>query len=130
PDSLADLVSRVNAIRHAHPALHQDRSLRFHPVDNDQLLVYSKTAGSTPDRGGFDDTIVVAVNVDPRAAQAGTITLGLAALRLEPTETFVVHDLLTGARYDWDGPQNFIRLDPEVVPAHIFHVERPRDGTS
>jgi len=125
PDSLADLLSRVNAIRHAHPALHQDRSLRFHGVDNDQLLVYSKTAGSTPGGAGFDDTVLVAVNVDPRAAQGGTIALDLAALRLERAETFVVHDLLTGARYDWAGPQNYIRLDPEVVPAHIFHVERP-----
>jgi starch synthase (maltosyl-transferring) len=125
PDSLADLLSRVNAIRHAHPALHQDRSLRFHGVDNDQLLVYSKTAGSTPGGAGFDDTVLVAVNVDPRAAQGGTIALDLAALRLERAESFVVHDLLTGARYDWSGPHNYIRLDPEVVPAHIFHVERP-----
>jgi starch synthase (maltosyl-transferring) len=129
PDSLADLLTRVNAIRHAHPALHQNRSLRFHNVDNDQLLVYSKTAGPNPDGAGFDDTILVAVNLDPRAAQAGTITLDLAALRLERAETFVVHDLLTGARYDWTCSHNFIRLDPEVVPAHIFHVQRPGGGT-
>ncbi len=65
PDSLADLVARVNAIRLAHPALQQDRTLRFHGVDNDQLLVYSKTAGSTPDGSGWDDTVLVAVSLDP-----------------------------------------------------------------
>ena len=125
PDSLAGLLTQVNAVRHAHPALQQDRSLRFHGVDNDQLLVYSKTAGPSPDGAGFDDTVLVAVNVDPRAAQAGTVSLDLSALRLEGAETFVLHDLLTGARYEWAGPRNYIRLDPEVVPAHIFHIERP-----
>jgi len=123
PDSLADFVSRVNAIRRQHPALQQDRTLRFHGVDNDRLLVFSKTAGSRPEGTGWGDVVVVAVNLDPQAPQAGTVALDLAALRVDPAETFVVHDLLTGARYQWSGPHNFIRLDPTVVPAHVFHLE-------
>jgi starch synthase (maltosyl-transferring) len=44
-------------------------------------------------------------------------------LGIEPGGTFEVHDLLTGARYRW-GEHNYIRLDPEVEPAHILRVER------
>ncbi|NIP71627.1 MAG: hypothetical protein GWO16_00700, partial [Gammaproteobacteria bacterium] len=41
----------------------------------------------------------------------------------EPVGGFAVRDLLTGARYDW-GEHNYIRLIPDVQPAHILRVER------
>ncbi len=125
PGNLGDLVARVNAVRHLHRALQQDRTLRFHDVDNDRLLVYSKTAGSQPGRAGWDDTVLVVVNLDPFSPQAGTLHLDLRALRLEGEGSFEVHDLLTDARYRWAGPDNYVRLDPGRVPAHLFHVERP-----
>ena len=124
PDSLADFVARVNAIRRDHPALQQDRTLHFHGVDNDRLIVYSKTACSAPDGEDRDDTVLVAVNLDPESVQAGTVYLDLAALGLDPTETFSLHDLLSGTRYEWTGKANYIRLDPATMPAHIFHLER------
>jgi len=125
PDGLADLVARVNAIRLGHPALQQNRTLRFHGVDNDRLLVYSKTAGCSPGVPGWDDVVLIAVNLDPSATQGGTVHLDLAALQLDPVEAFAVHDLLTDARYLWTGADNYIQLDPEVVSAHILHLERP-----
>jgi len=33
-----------------------------------------------------------------------------------------VHDLLSDARYMWNGPRNYIELNPHTVPAHIFRV--------
>jgi starch synthase (maltosyl-transferring) len=33
-----------------------------------------------------------------------------------------VIDLLTGARYNW-GESNYIRLDPQIEPAHILRIE-------
>ena len=33
-----------------------------------------------------------------------------------PDEPYVVHDLLTGARYTWRGVRNYVRLDPAVEP--------------
>ena len=41
---------RVNQIRREHPALQHDRTLRFHPIDNDQLLAYSKSLPDGTDR--------------------------------------------------------------------------------
>ena len=35
-----------------------------------------------------------------------------------------MHDLLTGARYLWQGARNFVQLDPARAPAHVFRVRR------
>jgi len=35
-----------------------------------------------------------------------------------------MHDLLTGARFLWQGARNFVRLDPQRVPAHVFRLRR------
>ncbi|MFP4511449.1 MAG: alpha-1,4-glucan--maltose-1-phosphate maltosyltransferase [Acidimicrobiales bacterium] len=116
PHSLRGLITIVNRIRHDHLALQQDRTLLFHPTDNDALLCYSKTThdGSDP--------ILVVVNVDPEHRQAGWVDLDLDALGLPHHQPFEVHDLLGGARYSWIGASNFVELDPQSLPAHIFSV--------
>jgi starch synthase (maltosyl-transferring) len=117
-DSLRDFIARVNRIRRENPALHADWSLRFHPVDNEQLLAYSK---STPDGS---DTILVVVNLDPYHTQAGWGEWSLEALGLDPQHPYQAHDLLGGSRYLWQGTRSYVELDPRVVPAHIFRLRR------
>jgi starch synthase (maltosyl-transferring) len=39
----------------------------------------------------------------------------------------VVHDLLGDARYTWQGAWNYVELDPNVVPAHIFRITQTSD---
>jgi starch synthase (maltosyl-transferring) len=112
--SLAPFIAKVNTVRHSHPALQSDRSLAFHPTDNDQLLAYSKRAGA--------DTILVAVNLDPDHLQSGWVTLDLDALGLAPDASLRVDDLLSGESYPWRGARNFVMLDPRKAPAHIFAV--------
>ncbi len=34
-------------------------------------------------------------------------------------------DLLTDARYWWEGSRNFVKLDPARVPCHVFSLEQP-----
>jgi starch synthase (maltosyl-transferring) len=114
PDSLAPFIAKVNAIRHAHPALQSDWSLAFHPTDSSQLLCYSKRAG--------DDCILVAVNLDPHNVQSGWVSLDLAALGLADDSNFRVEDLLSGEAYPWRGARNFVMLDPARAPAHIFRI--------
>jgi starch synthase (maltosyl-transferring) len=48
PNSLAPLITLLNQIRRTNPALQSDLSLHFHPVDNPQLIAYSKSAPATP----------------------------------------------------------------------------------
>jgi starch synthase (maltosyl-transferring) len=119
PDSLAPLISRVNRARRAHPALQANERLRFHPVDNDQLLAYSK---NTADRS---DVILTVVNLDFTGTQGGVVELTLEELGLPPDEAFEVIDLLDDAAYVWEGPTNWVELDPAKRAAHLFWLRRP-----
>jgi starch synthase (maltosyl-transferring) len=116
PDSLRELIARLNRIRHENPALQRDWSLRFHPIDNDQLLVYSKREEN--------NVLLMAVNLDVVHPQSGWVQLSLEHLNIAPHETFEVHDLLSGGRYSWNGPRNYIDLNPHQLPAHVFKVVR------
>jgi starch synthase (maltosyl-transferring) len=118
PDSLQAFMARVNRIRRENAALQGDWNLRFHPVDNEQILCYSKRA---PDGSGM---LVMVVNLDPHHTQSGWIELPVEDLDLDPSMSYQMHDLLTDARYLWSGPRNYVELDPSVVPAHIFRMHR------
>ena len=117
-DGLAEFIARVNAIRRENPALQSDRRLRFHPVDNGALLCYSK---STDD---LSNVIIVVANLDPYHTQAGFVELPLGDLRLDEDQAYQAHDLLTGARYLWQGSRNYVELNPHVSAAHVFRVRR------
>jgi len=116
PDSLAPVITLLNRIRREHPALQTNVGLRFHPTNNEQLLAYSKTTedGANP--------ILVVVNLDPHHTQSGIIDLDLEALDIDPQQPYQVHDLLGGAYYLWNGARNYVELNPQVMPAHIFDV--------
>jgi starch synthase (maltosyl-transferring) len=116
PDSLAPFITRVNRIRRQNPALHQDERLWLLPVDNDQLIAYTRF---TEDRR---NVIVVVANLDPRHVQSGWLGLPLQDLGVEPGQSFQVHDLLTDQRFVWESEHNFVELNPHVVPAHVFRI--------
>jgi starch synthase (maltosyl-transferring) len=118
PDSLRELIAVMNRIRRENPALQQDRTLRFHAIENDALIAYGKTDEAT------GNAIVVVVCLDPVYAQHGWLELPLEDLGIDPEGPYEMHDLLTGARYLWEGARNYVGLDPRVVPAHIFRVGR------
>ncbi len=118
PGSLAELITRVNQARRENPALHGDLSLRFHPVDNPQIIAYSKTSDD------LLNIVVAIVNLDPYHTQAGMIDLPLDAFHLDPVQPYQMHDLLTDAKYVWRGPRNYVELDPQRLPAHIFCIRR------
>ena len=55
-------------------------------------------------------------------AQAGWIDVHLAALDIAPNTDYTVHDLLSDQRFTWRNGRNFVQLDPQHTPAHIFVV--------
>ncbi|HEY0708720.1 MAG TPA: alpha-1,4-glucan--maltose-1-phosphate maltosyltransferase [Polyangia bacterium] len=118
PDSLRPVIRRLNQIRKANPALHDNASLTFHPIDNDLLIAYSKRSADG------ENLIVTVVNLDGRHRQAGWLELDANALGLTADETVQAHDLLTDARYLWGGRRVYVELDPDVMPAHIFRLRR------
>ncbi|MBN1141834.1 MAG: alpha-1,4-glucan--maltose-1-phosphate maltosyltransferase [Deltaproteobacteria bacterium] len=116
--SLRPFIARVNRIRRENRALRHDWNLNFHPIDNEQLLCYSKRTEDC------DEVILVIVNLDPHHRHAGWLELPLAELGLEEGSPYQMHDLLSEARFLWNGPRNYVELDPRVMPAHIFRLRR------
>ncbi len=118
PSSLAGLITRVNQIRRENPALRADLSLHFHPVDNPQIIAYSKVSDD------LLNIVVAVVNLDPYHTQAGMLDLPLDLFHLDPSLPYQMHDLLTDAKYVWRGPRNYVELNPQRLPAHIFYIQR------
>ena len=159
PDSLQEFIARVNRIRRDNAPLQSDRGLKFHDIDNESLIAYSKSSGnggsawgsgSAPGGGnggaayggggpgvstsagtaamgadpGAADSVLVIANLDPHHTQSGWLQLDLATLGLPSEGSFQVHDLLSGARFLWRGPRNYVALDPAHSPAHVFRIRR------
>ena len=118
PDNIRELITLINRVRRENPALQSDRGLRFHPTENDHLIAYTK---STPD---LADVVLTVVNVDPHHTQSGMVTLPLEELGIRRDRGYQAHELLSGARYLWNGPRNFVEINPHAIPAQIFRFRR------
>jgi starch synthase (maltosyl-transferring) len=118
PNSLREIIALVNKIRHQNPALQTDWTLQFHPVDNERLLCFTKNA---PDGSNL---LLIVINLDPHYTQSGFVELPLEKLGIEPERPYQAQDLLTGARYVWNGRRNYVELRPDSIPAHILQIRR------
>lgn len=116
--SLEPFIRRVNEVRRHHPALQTNACLEFHEVDNPEIIAYSKQS-----EDGHNAVLVV-VNLDVYHVQSGWLTLPLRKLGLDPDRPYQMHDLLGDGRYLWHGPTNYVQIDPQVAPAHIFQIRR------
>lgn len=117
-ESLAPFITRVNRIRRENLALQRDAHLTFHPTDNEQLIAYSKRTDDDA------NVILVVVNLDPHHTHSGWVELPLAEWGFDPEQSYQAHDLLTDARYLWQGGHNYVMLDPQSSPAHLFRLRR------
>ena len=116
PGNLNADMQRLNAIRREHPALQRLDNLRFVPSENEHILAWTR---ATPAR---DDVLLIVANLDPRTPQQTMITVPLTALGIPADAPYEVEDLLTGARYVWRGARNYVRLDPNEQPGHVFRI--------
>ncbi|MBO3746382.1 alpha-1,4-glucan--maltose-1-phosphate maltosyltransferase [Streptosporangiaceae bacterium NEAU-GS5] len=121
--SLAPFITHLNLLRRAHPALQELRNLRFHNVDQPDVICFSKRLSGAYDtatrRHGLGDAILAVVNLDPHHTHEATVWLDMPALGLDPQAEVVVDDELSGESYRWR-QANYVRLDPHINPAHIF----------
>ncbi len=121
--SIAPFIRRLNMLRRAHPALQELRNLRFHYVDQPELICFSKRLPGPYDpatrRQGMGDVVLAVVNLDPHHTREATVHLDMPALGLDWNAEFVVDDELSGQSYRWRR-SNYVRLDPYVCPAHVF----------
>ncbi|MFZ6182106.1 alpha-1,4-glucan--maltose-1-phosphate maltosyltransferase [Nannocystis pusilla] len=117
-DSLAAEITQLNRLRREHPALQRYDNLTFYPCDNPNILFYLKRAA-----GPVGD-VLVTVSCDWSKEQEGWVEVPLEALGIGADELYVVEDLVTGARYEWRGSRNYVRLDPAAQPGHLFRLVR------
>ena len=118
PGNLTEWITRVNAVRRAHPALQRHDNLVFPVCDDPNVLWYGKW---TPAR---DDCVFVAVNLDPFGRHATMADVPLWELGLAHDAAYEMHDELSGTTWQWRGPRGYVELDPHSRPAQIFHLRR------
>jgi starch synthase (maltosyl-transferring) len=116
-DSLKPYITRINRIRRENPALQQN-NLMFHPVKNEDIICYSR---HTDD---YENIIVVVVNLDPHHTHSAWLKLPVKEYGFNEGQTFQMHDLISNARYIWHAGENYLELNPNTVPAHIFRIRR------
>lgn len=116
PISIRELIAVVNHVRRQNTSLQSNDNLHFHHTENEQLLCYSKR---THDRSNM---ILAVVNLDPFNTHNGCVNLDLSEFGLASDAEFRVCDLLTGQCYTWHGSRNWVQLNPQQLPGHVFQV--------
>ena len=112
-----EVITQLNRIRRENKALQSTWHIRFCESDNPNLLCYAKTDQDKVNK------MLVAVNLDPDNVQSGWVRVPGEFLELPERWPYVVHDLLTGNRYNWQNGANYVELHPQALPAHVFRVE-------
>ncbi len=114
PGNIKPEIARINAIRRDNPALHDWRNCRFHQADDDAVIFFSKNKGN--------NTILVAVNLDPFEVKETTLRFPIGDFGLTEGETFECEELLSGQKHLWRGDAHSVRLDPHTNPAAVYRV--------
>ncbi|HEX3604210.1 MAG TPA: alpha-1,4-glucan--maltose-1-phosphate maltosyltransferase [Steroidobacteraceae bacterium] len=117
-DSLWSLIARMNRIRRENAALQSDAGLHFCKIDNDQLIAYLKVDAAS------GNVILTVVNLDPHQPQSGWVDVDIGSLKIDSAQPYQVHDLLSDQRYIWRGRYNYILLEPQRSPAHVFRLRK------
>ena len=118
PGNIKDWITHVNLIRKQNRALHFYDNLQFYHADNDAIICYGKMTAAR------DNIVVVVANLDPFIKQQSFVDLPIDQFGIGDDETYQVHDLLSDARYFWHGRRNYVELNPQLQPAHIFRIRR------
>jgi starch synthase (maltosyl-transferring) len=114
---MTDIISMVNRFRKENKALQSTWNTMFLPLENPNIIAYLK---ATDD---FSNIILTAVNLDPYSGQTGYVRVPREFLRLGDTINLKLKDLMTEEQYTWTQEWNYVYLDPNKMPFHLFLVE-------
>jgi starch synthase (maltosyl-transferring) len=116
PGNLKPDIAHLNKLRREHAALQEIGNLSLLRTDSEDILAYRRSASQSE--------LFVVVNLDPHRTHDTTVELPLGELGLRAEQPFEVEDLLTGTRYLWRGPKNYVKLDPAERVGHLFRLVR------
>jgi starch synthase (maltosyl-transferring) len=121
PGNIREDIALVNRLRREHSAFQDFTNLEFYNAWNDNILYYGRR---TEDLESF---VLVAVNLDPHAAQGADFEVPLWELGLPDEASIDVEDLVSGTRFVWHGKIQHVHLEPSVCPYAVWRLIR-RDG--
>jgi starch synthase (maltosyl-transferring) len=114
---MTDIMSMLNKIRKENEALQSTWNIQFCPVESNQIMAYLK---ATDD---LSNIILVVANLDPNNGQNGFVQLPKARLGLGEKINVKLHDLITHEHYTWTQEWNYVDLNPNKMPFHLFKLE-------
>ncbi|MFW6227028.1 MAG: alpha-1,4-glucan--maltose-1-phosphate maltosyltransferase [Bacteroidota bacterium] len=117
-NSLRKIIARINRIRKENKALQNTHSLKFHHIDNEALVCFSKTSDD------LSNIILVVVSLDPHYTHSGWMHIPLHEFEMDHQTPYQVHDLLSESFFLWQGDHNYVEINPGIMPAHIFKIRR------
>jgi starch synthase (maltosyl-transferring) len=134
PGNITAEITALNRIRRANPALQTHLGLTFLPAHNDNILFFEKATEAR------DNVIVVAINLDAFNEQGADIELSWETFQkwnLQDHGALEVTDQMTGARFEWHGRRQHVRLGSgqpfsiwRIAPLGGLPAERPDDADS
>jgi starch synthase (maltosyl-transferring) len=116
PGNIVAEITKLNQIRRENPAFHSHLGLTFLKADNDQIIYFSKRSRDD------DNTVLVAINLDPLHAQSAIVEIPLWFWNLPDHGDLKATDLLAGHGFVWSGKLQRISLDPVKNPYAIWRI--------
>jgi len=114
-NKLTQLITLINKFRNENEALQFTSNYVACQLDNDQMMAYLKTYNG--------NRILCIVNLDAWNGQHGYVQVPLNLIGKNPGDSYVVHDLVTGDKYHWQGSSNYVELNPNRLPFHLLRIE-------
>ncbi|CAH2788559.1 MAG: Alpha-amylase (EC [uncultured Paraburkholderia sp.] len=134
PGNIVGEITALNRIRRANPALQTHLGLTFLPAHNENILFFEKSTESR------DNVIVVAINLDRFNEQGADVELSWDTFQhwnLHDHGALEVVDQMTGARFEWHGRWQHVRLGSSqpfsiwrIAPLGGLPAERPDKAES
>jgi len=115
-NKLTYIYTQTNKIRRQNSALQHTNNITLCETENENILAYLKTHEN-------GNRILCVVNLDGFKTQTSSVKIPLHKIKKHIEEPFIVHDLITGAKYQWKGEINYVALDPYILPFHLFRIE-------
>ncbi len=114
PGNIIDIITRLNEIRRANPALHSHLNVQFLPSSDPDVLVFIKSVAG--------NTVLAAVSFDPFNARETDIVIP-ASLFGAGDGALTGTDLMAGHDFPWRTGQTHIGLNP-ASPFLIWRLRR------
>ncbi len=116
PGNIKAEIAMLNRIRRQNPALQSHLGLTLLPASNDNVMFFEK-AGA-----GRHNVLLIAVSLDPYAAQESDIELPLWRFGQDDGGRLDLEDLIGGNTFSFNGKWQRLRLDPAHLPFAIWRV--------